>query len=225
MTKAGLIARLGENKDTPFYKANYNVEEVIELLICEDSNKVESLTEAMDYIEEHIAEELPPFSILGADTREWIKNHIKEYIDVEYFDSEVRNDLIKDTEFSNDCIDTDNAEFEIDYGNQVSVDKDSICIDDDEVKRTLEDLVTEFVDNTLDAVDNFCENIDSIEQTRKARLEAKAKKREQELQDLQRKAEAEMEEELQDLQRKAEAEMEEEKSDEEQVDETENDEN
>ena len=216
MTKAGLIARLGENKDTPFYKSNYNAEEVIELLNNmveigdEDSNKVESLTEAMDYIEEHIADQHPPFSILGADTREWIKEHIKEYIDVEYFDSEVRNDLIKNTEFSNDCIETDNAEFEIDYGNQISVDKDSISIDDYEVKRTLEDLVTEFVDITLDAVDNFCENIDSIEQTRKARLEAKAKKREQELQDLQREAEAETEEE---------------KSDEEQVDETENDEN
>ena len=32
MTKSELIERLLENKDTPFYKSNYNIEEVIEML-------------------------------------------------------------------------------------------------------------------------------------------------------------------------------------------------
>lgn len=232
MTKAELIARLGENKDTPFYKSNYNVEEVIELLNDmgeigdENSNKVESLsvfsflTEAMDYIEEHIAEELPPFSILGEDTREWIKDHIKEYIDDEYFNQESRNEMIKHTEFGEDCLEVDNAEFEIHYGNQISVDKDSISIDDYEVKRTLEDLVTEFVDSSLDGIDNFCSNIDDIERRRKEKAEIKAEaerlRKEQELQDLQREAEAEVE---------AEEDTEEDKSNEDEVEETENEEN
>ena len=39
MTKAELIARLGENKDTPFYKSNFNVEEVIELLNTMEDNE------------------------------------------------------------------------------------------------------------------------------------------------------------------------------------------
>jgi len=226
MTKAELIARLGENKDTPFYKSTYNVEEVIELLNNmgeigdENSNKVESLsvfsflTEAFNYIEEHISEELPPFSILGEDTREWIKDHIQAYIDDEYFNQEARNEMIKHTEFGEDCLDTDNAEFEIDYGNQISVDRNSISIDDYEVKRQLEDLVTEFVDSSLDGIDNFCSNIDDIERKRKekAEIEAEAER-------------LRKEQELQDLQREAEAEAEEEKSDEEQVEETENDEN
>ena len=74
MTKAELIARLRENKDTPFYKSNYNVEEVIELLnnmgekdrrdfISIADNQDVAMSRAFNYIEEHIAEELPPFSI------------------------------------------------------------------------------------------------------------------------------------------------------------------
>lgn len=235
MTKAELIARLRENKDTPFYKSNYNVEEVIELLnnmgekdrrdfISIADNQDVAMSRAFNYIEEHIAEELPPFSILGEDTREWIKDHIKEYIDDEYFNQESRNEMIKHTEFGEDCLDTDNAEFEIDYGNQISVDKDSISIDDYEVKRQLEDLVTEFVDSSLDGIDNFCSNIDDIERSRKVKAERLAEaerlRKEQELQDLQREAEAEVEAEVE-----AEEDTEEEKSDEEQEDETENDEN
>jgi len=234
MTKAELIARLGENKDTPFYKSNYNVAEVIELLNTMEDNEEKdfisvadnhdvAMIRAFNYIEEHISEELPPFSILGEDTRGWIADQIKEYIDEEYFDEESRNDLIKHTKFGEDCLDTDNAEFEIDYGNQISVDRDSIHIDDYEVKRQLEDLVTEFVDSSLDGIDNFCSNIDNVERTRKvkaeieekAEAEAKAERlrKEQELQDLQREAEAEMK-----------SEAEEEKSNE-QEDETENEEN
>ena len=225
MTKAELIARLGENKDTPFYKSNYNVEEVIELLktmevkgdvdfIEDEQNVLDVMEKAFDYIEESIADVTLPFSSLGEDTREWIKDHIKEYIDDEYFNQESRNEMIKHTEFGEDCLDTDNAEFEIDYGNQISVDKDSISIDDYEVKRQLEDLVTEFVDSSLDAVDNFCSNIHEIERKRKekAEIEAEAER-------------LRKEQELQDLQREAEAEVEEEKSDEEQVNETENEEN
>ena len=223
MTKAELIARLGENKDTPFYKSNFNVEEVIELLNTMEDNEERdfisvadnhdvAMSRAFNYIEEHISEELPPFSILGEDTREWIKDHIKEYVENEYFDQESRNEMIKNTEFGEDCLDVDNAEFEIHYGNQISVEKDSIGIDDYEVSRTLEDLVIEFVDSSLDGIDLFCSNIDSIERKRKEKVEREAEaerlRKEQELQDLQREAEAE-----------------EEKSDEEQVDETENDEN
>lgn len=223
MTKAELIARLGENKDTPFYKSNFNVEEVIELLNTMEDNEERdfisvadnhdvAMSRAFNYIEEHISEELPPFSILGEDTREWIKDHIKEYVENEYFDQESRNEMIKNTEFGEDCLDVDNAEFEIHYGNQISVEKDSIGIDDYEVSRTLEDLVIEFVDSSLDGIDHFCSNIDSIERKRKEKVEREAEaerlRKEQELQDLQREAEAE-----------------EEKSDEEQVDETENDEN
>ena len=36
MTKSELIERLLENKDTPFYKSNYNIEEVIEMLKTTD---------------------------------------------------------------------------------------------------------------------------------------------------------------------------------------------
>ena len=202
MTKSELIERLLENKDTPFYKSNYNIEEVIEMLktmevkgdvdyIEDEENVLDTMEKCFDYIEENIGEKSLPFSILGADTRLWINEHISEYLRDEYIDSNTIQQMVDNIEIEDDCIDYDNAEFRIDYSNQIGIESGSLSIDSYALSQNLKEFANEFVDCAVDGIEDICENIDRIEKKRKEKAEAERLEKEQE-----EKAEAEEQKEL-----------------------------
>lgn len=186
MTKAELIARLGENKDTPFYKSNYNVEEVIELLkTMDDSTKEDfislaynddtKLDRALNYVEEYINEN-GKFKITRCG--EYFLDMCNGYL-VDYFGKEFdkcRGDLNREFELSDDAIEKENAYFEITNNNEIEI-EGGLEINSYEVDNQVETLLDNCESYAKDIIETYFD--DCYKREQKAQEEAEQKAREE----------------------------------------------